>query len=322
MKVLVTGALGFIGSHTVATLLNNGYEVLGFDNLINPSLCPTDRIKQATGENWPKFRFFKQDIKNLDGMMSICAVEKPDLIVHLAALGSISRSFENPAETIHVNEVGFANVWTLASYLGIKRVVFASSSNVYGSSKSILRIEGEEGFPMNPYGLSKINNETLAKIMGPKTGVQYCGLRFFNVYGPGQSPDGPYAAVIPRFINDPELVIYGDGTNSRDFTFVKDVAEIILSALVSPNANFIVNVGAGHKTSIIELASMLADGRPIVKKNARPGEIQHSQASVENLKRILKPKPFTSLCDGLEQTKRFYKCQTQIQNEDDHLKKV
>ena len=307
MKVLLTGCFGFIGSHVAARLLQNSYKVLGFDNLTNPSINPTDRIKQVAGENWKNLTFFNQDIRGRSGMLSICAVEKPDAIVHLAALGSISRSFADPSETIDVNERGFANVLCLASAIGIKRVVFASSSNVYGDSKNDPKREGEEGQPQNPYGLSKRQNEIMARIWQQKTGIEYIGLRFFNVYGPGQNPNGPYAAVIPRFIMDKELTIYGDGSNTRDFTFVGDVAETIHRFLYSEAANFCVNVGAGEKTSILELAHILADGRNIVHKEARAGEIKHSRAAVGNLKRILSYSPTTSLRDGLMQTVEYYK---------------
>jgi len=231
----------------------------------------------------------------------------------MAALGSISRSFLDPAETIDVNERGFANILCMASVLGIKRVVFASSSNVYGAAEQDVRVEGEEGAVMNPYGLSKRHNEILARIWSNQSGIEYIGLRFFNVYGPGQNPNGPYAAVIPRFCLDNDLTIFGDGSSTRDFTYVGDVAKIVETAMLHKMNNFCVNVGTGQATSILELANLLADGRDIVYKPARAGEIKHSKASVENLKRILNISPDTPLIDGLKITKEFYRCQTQDQ---------
>lgn len=313
MKILLTGVFGFIGSHIAARLLNSGHKVIGFDNLENPSLVPTDRIKAATGKNWQNLKFYKHDIRDRSGMLSICANETPEMIIHMAALGSISRSFADPAETASVNEVGFANMLCLGSAIGAQRIVFASSSNVYGDSKKEIKIEGEEGKSTNPYGLSKRHNEILARMWFEKTGLQYIGLRFFNVYGPGQNPNGPYAAVIPRFIMDPELTIYGDGSQTRDFTFVEDVAQTVHIAMSSNAANFCVNVGAGSRTSILNLAQILADGRAIIHKEGRPGEQKNSQASVENLKRILNFSPTTSLIDGLKQTVEFYNAQSETQ---------
>ncbi len=316
MKVLLTGCFGFIGSTVAARLLNMGHEVLGFDNLVNPSISPTDRIKAATGQQWHNFKFYHQDIRSLEAMITICMNEKIESIVHLAAIGSVKKSFETPSNTIDVNERGFSNILCLASAIGVKRIVFASSSSVYGGHACRIKVEGEEARALSPYALSKQTNEKLARIWQEKTGIEYIGLRFFNVYGPGQRPDSPYSAVIPRFCTDKELVIYGDGENVRDFTFVGDVCDVIHRSLGLEHANFCINVGSGVGTSIKELAGLLSKGRPIIYKEARPGETKESIASVKNLQRIYNLKPFTTLTDGLRQTEEYYQC---LKSQEGHL---
>lgn len=310
MKILVTGCMGFIGSNLTSHLLNAGYQVIGFDNRSNCSINPTDRIKQNSGKNWKNFKYFDCDIRDLKAMSMICAVERPEIIVHLAALGSVPRSFENPALVIDVNEKGFCNVLTLASSMGVKRVVFASSSSVYGDeNKMVYKTEGNEGEPLSPYALTKSQNEKLAKIW-QKSGLELIGLRFFNVYGPGQLPDSPYSAVIPKFINDPEIVLNGAGSTVRDFTYVDDVCEAIELCLKSDhNVNFVVNVGTGRSTSIEELANIILKHRrgiKIIYKAPRAGENPYSVASIIKARQYLNFQASYSLEEGLKKTIAYY----------------
>jgi UDP-N-acetylglucosamine 4-epimerase len=304
-SVLVTGCMGFIGAHVTARLLNEGKKVIGFDNLANPCLNPSDFIKASAKENWENFKFYKIDIRDLNTMISICLNEKIDSIIHLAAVGSITRSFETPHYTVDVNERGFANILSLSETQKLKRLIFASSSSVYGDSQKKIKVEGEEGFPLSPYSLSKQQNEKLAKIWSNKTGLEYIGLRFFNVYGPLQNPDSPYSAVIPRFCNDKELTIYGDGETIRDFTYVSDAVQIISKSIWVKNHNFVVNVGSGKEIKIKELAQKLSFNRNIVHAEKRSGETKESVASINILKSIYKTGT-TSLDFGIIETKNYY----------------
>lgn len=304
MKILVTGGMGFIGSNLCSYLLNEGHEVIVFDSLVNPSINPTDRIKEQSGQNWANFKFYKVDIRDLNSMSSICANEKPEAIVHLAALGSIPRSYAHPDEVMQVNVNGFVNVMMLATMLNCNRVVFASSSSVYGDHPSKFRVEDNIGEPLNPYALSKRMNEQFAKIWCKNIKLKYVGLRFFNVYGIGQLPNSPYSAVIPRFINAQEAVIYGDGKTTRDFTYVEDVCEAINLSLKTDKTNEIYNVGTGQETSLEALA--LALNKPIKHIEERPADIKHSVAAPYKAQLFLK---FTASYDietGLEKTVKYY----------------
>lgn len=304
MKILVTGCVGFIGSNLVPHLLNLGHEIVGFDNLFNPSIRPTDRMKQASGDNWKNFKFYKVDIRSGPEMQTILLNEKVDAVIHLAAVGSVPRSFLNPLQTVSVNELGFVTLLQVMAVLKIPRLVFASSSSVYGDSLKRVKIEGEEGNPLSPYAISKRANELFASVWCPQVGINYVGLRFFNVYGPGQLVHSDYAAVIPKFINN-EPVIYGDGLAVRDFTYVDTVVEAIEKALeYSANKSTICNVGTGQGTRITDLATMI--GKTPTYQDARLGDIQCSIASTKLCEDTLDHYPWTSIQMGIELTKEFY----------------
>lgn len=307
MKILLTGACGFIGSNLASHLLNDGHHVLGFDSLVNPSLHPTDRIKKNSGENWENFKFYQVDIRDLNAMKSICANYKPDYIIHLAALGSVPRSFANPSEVMDVNVTGFSNVMMLATMLNCKRVVFASSSSVYGDDDSKLRAEAKIGKPLSPYALSKIQNEQFADIWCKNIALEYVGLRFFNVYGPGQLPDSQYSAVIPRFINGKDITIFGDGETIRDFTYVDDVCEAIKLALITDKHNQVYNVGTGEETNLKKLAFLCGQNKKEVKHIAeRPADVRESVAATFKSDIFLKFKAKISIEQGIEKTIEYY----------------
>ena len=307
MKILVTGCMGFIGSNIVPKLLNKGFEVVGFDNLVNPSIDPTDRMKSEAKGNWGKFKFYNVDIRHLDQMMTIAVNEKPDMVIHLAALGSVPRSFEQPSLVIDVNERGFSNMLSLAAFLNVKRIVFASSSSVYGNSDKTYRVEGEEGFPLSPYAMTKMQNETLAKIWCNGLSLNYIGLRFFNVYGPGQVVNSPYASVIPRFCALNKLMINGDGSITRDFTYVDDVCNAIMLSLQTKHQNFVCNVGTGVGTTINELAEMISKGeKEIEYYKPRLGDVIGSIAHIERAKSYIGFRAFTNLKTGIEKTQEYY----------------
>lgn len=304
MKILVTGALGFIGSNLCSHLLNSGHEIVGFDNGFNPSITPIDRIKQKSGNNFKNFNFFDVDIRDLKTMKTICANHKPDYIIHLAAVGSVPRSFADPITTMDVNVKGFASVLSLATLLNVKRLIFASSSSVYGAAPSRVENAGNE-MPLSPYALSKLNNEELAAIWCHGIGLSYVGLRFFNVYGEGQLIDSQYSAVIPRFINGAEITIFGDGTTTRDFTHVDDVCEGIELALTG-NGNEIYNLCTGDGTSLKRLANLCGGKKSIKYTEQRPNDIKESIGSPFKAEVWLKFKAAIGIEEGIARTVKYY----------------
>ncbi len=307
MKILLTGCMGFIGSNVTAHLLNAGYKVVGIDNRSNCSLYPTDRIKQNSGKNWKNFKYYDCDVRDLKSLNMIGIAEKPHMIVHLAALGSVPRSFAEPSLVIDNNERGFCNVLTFSSSVGVKRVVFASSSSVYGDDPTPTRSEGLEGDALSPYALTKKHNEELAKIWSRNSNLEYIGLRFFNVYGPGQLPNSPYSAVIPKFINESRIVINGDGSTTRDFTYVDDVSEAIELAIRCVDKNFIVNVGTGDGTTIKELAKIISKKhKEIVHAKERIADVKYSVADTWRAKSLLKFSAAYNIEEGLAKTISYY----------------
>ena len=307
LPVLVTGGAGFIGSHLVDALLERGAEVRVLDSFAtgrpeNLAHC-RDRIE-----------LFEGDIRDRSRCREAC--EGVRIIFHQAALGSVPRSLEDPSTTVEVNVSGTANVFTAARDAGVRRVVYASSSSVYGDSSSLPKREGEEGKPLSPYALSKAMNEELAEVYASCFGLEPIGLRYFNVYGPRQVPDGPYAAVIPRFfmayLRGEAPLIYGDGEQSRDFTFVGDAVAANLRAAAAPAeaAGTAYNVAAGSRTTVNELAARIrgaAGGGPEPHhETPRAGDVRHSQAAPELAQRHLGFSAGTSLAEGLALTAPSY----------------
>lgn len=304
LGVLVTGGAGFIGSHLVDELLDRGAAVRVLDNFFsghreNLSQC-IDRIELIEG-----------DIRNLDTCKK--AVDGVAYVFHQAALGSVPRSIDEPATSIEVNVGGTANIFAAARDAKVRRVVYASSSAVYGDSTRLPKKEGEEGKPLSPYALSKWMNEELADTFARCFGLETVGLRYFNVYGPRQDPNGPYAAVVPRFfdacLRGVAPTIYGDGTQSRDFTFVADVVRANLLAASAPvtSCGRGYNVGAGGTTSVNDLANTIievtgAKLRPNYEP-PRAGDVPFSQADVSDAKRNLGFEARIVLSDGLGRTK-------------------
>lgn len=279
--ILVTGAAGFIGSHLVDALLERGARVRTLDNLVtgkrnNLARC-LDRIE-----------FVEGDIRDKETCRRVC--RDVAIVFHQAALGSVPRSMADPATTIEVNVAGTANVFAAAREAGVRRVIYASSSSVYGDSDRLPKREGEEGKPLSPYALSKSMNEELAAVFGRCYGIDLIGLRYFNVYGPRQDPQGPYAAVVPRFfkayLSREAPVIFGDGEQSRDFTFVEDaVGANLLAAGVGREAcGQSYNIAGGRRTTVNELARLIRDaldGGPEPRHELeRPGDVRHSWAAL------------------------------------------
>jgi nucleoside-diphosphate-sugar epimerase len=306
-SALVTGGAGFIGSHLVDVLLENGARVRVLDNFStgrreNLAQC-RDRIDLVEG-----------DIQDLDTCRR--ATAGVQFIFHQAALGSVPRSMKEPAATFAVNVGGTANVFTAARDARVRRVVYASSSSVYGDSPKLPKREGEEGRPLSPYALSKLMNEQLAEVFGRCFGMETIGLRYFNVYGPRQDPDGPYAAVVPRFfdavLSGRAPVIFGDGEQSRDFTFVDDVVLAnLVAATATPKATGrVYNVAPGGRTTVNQLAAGVLEvcggGPPPDHQDPRPGDILHSQAECTQANEALGFRARTTLLEGLRRSKGYF----------------
>jgi UDP-N-acetylglucosamine 4-epimerase len=255
------------------------------------------------------------DIRDIDVCRAAC--RGVDVLFHQAALGSVPRSMKDPATSLAVNVSGTANVFAAARDASVRRVVYASSSSVYGDSTRLPKREGEEGRPLSPYALSKAMNEELAATFQRCYEMEFVGLRYFNVYGPRQDPEGPYAAVIPRFfkayLSREVPVIFGDGTQTRDFTFVADaVAANILAATAPGSAcGSAYNVAGGNQTSVNELAAAVRDvsgGGPEPRHEApRPGDVPHSSASLEQARQQLGYRPTVSLLEGLARSLAHYR---------------
>lgn len=302
LPVLVTGGAGFIGSHLVDALLACGARPRVLDNFAtgrreNLAHC-ANRIELIEG-----------DIRDLQTCRQ--AMAGIEYVFHEAALGSVPRSMEDPATTLAVNVTGTANVFTAAWEVGVRRVVYASSSSVYGDSVEQPKKEGKEGRPLSPYALSKHMCEELALAYQRLFGLEVVGLRYFNVYGPRQDPLGPYAAVIPRFFASCEAgeapTIYGDGAQTRDFTFVGDVVEANLRAATAPGCTGrSYNVGAGGSTSVVELARticrVMSFPEAPVHAAARPGDVLHSTADTDDAFQAFGFRAQTPLFVGLQQT--------------------
>ncbi len=304
----MTGGAGFIGSHLVDALLEKGARVRVLDDL------SSGRRENLAGV-MSRIEFLEGDIRDLESCRRAC--EGAAFVFHQAARGSVPRSMSDPATTIAVNVAGTANVFGAAREAKVARVIYASSSSVYGDSPTLPKREGEEGEPLSPYAVSKVMNEQLADVFGRCFGMQFVGLRYFNVYGPRQDPDGPYAAVIPRFFKaclaGEAPVIYGDGEQSRDFTYVSDAVAANLAAAEAPGSasNRVYNVAGGGRTTVNELARLVREvsGSGLAAEHVapRPGDIPHSLADLTRVRASLGWTPRVALPEGLAMAKAHYR---------------
>lgn len=309
-KVLLTGGAGFIGSHLADGILAEGAASLAIiDNLSTGNLKNISHLEADC-----RFSFYQLDIANFDAISSL--FEGVDVVFHLAALGSVPRSVENPIPTNVSNTDGFLNVLVAAKNHQVGKVVFASSSSVYGDDNSLTKKEGVTGNPLSPYAVTKLGNELYAKVFSSIYNMSICGLRFFNVFGPRQNPQGPYAAVIPLFIDhllrDENVKIFGDGTQSRDFTYVANIVNAcLLAAQSNQEAGFdVYNVGCGGTTTVTQLFEIVrditgskgeADYLPV-----RKGDIFASSADISKISSVLGYIPRVSIREGLELTVQYY----------------
>lgn len=307
-SVLVTGGAGFIGSHLVDSLLANEARVRVLDNLATGRKA---NIQHALSE----IEFLEGDIRDPETCRK--ALSNIEFVFHQAALGSVPRSLEDPATSISVNVTGTAQVFAAARDAGVKRVVYASSSSVYGDSAELPKIEGQEGKPLSPYAWSKKMNEDLASSFADSYDMEFVGLRYFNVYGPRQDPSGAYAAVIPRFfaalLQGNRPAIYGDGEQSRDFTSVRDaVMANLLAAEAAPQAcGKAYNVAGGRRVTVNKLAEAIGktvgEATPPRYDPPRPGDVRHSLADLKRSEEFLNYQPQDDFETGIERCLDYYR---------------
>jgi UDP-N-acetylglucosamine 4-epimerase len=319
---LVTGAAGFIGSHLVEHLLGFDQEVIGLDNFSTGKRENLELVRQAVGEKrWKSFRFVEGDIRAVDTCNAACA--SVDVVLHQAGLGSVPRSIEKPLRTHDSNVNGFLNILLAARDAGAERLVYASSSAVYGDHPALPKIESELGRAMSPYGLSKRMNELYADVFAACYGFKSVGLRYFNVFGPRQDPDGPYASVIPAWLGallrGETAYVNGDGSAARDYCHVDNVVQANLRAATVEDPQALgraYNVAVGEQTTLNELfeimRAQLAERLPhlsnarAVHRAPRRGDMLLSRADIGSAARLLGYRPVFDLRSGLAQTIDWY----------------
>lgn len=314
-RILVTGGAGFIGSHVCDALLAQGHSVRCMDNL-----ATSKRENIAHLEGLPEFEFVEADIRSEVDCAK--AVEGVEAVVHLAALGSVPRSIKDPLASHATNLTGFLNMLEAARKEGVDRFVYASSSSVYGDSKELPKREQNIGLPLSPYAVTKVTNEVYAQLYFRLHGFRTIGLRFFNVFGERQDPEGPYAAAIPKFIRSflkhESPQIHGDGMQSRDFTYVSNVAQIVCKAVDADDrcAGEVFNVAYGARTYLLDLVHALRDELasidPAIAKvevihvPERSGDIRDSLADISKAKTLLGYAPEVDLRAGLRKAVPWY----------------
>ncbi len=310
---LVTGGAGFIGSNIVEYLIkNNAGFVRVLDNL---STGHKSNIKQYIGQQ--NFEFLEGDIRNYETCVS--AVKNIDYVFHEAALGSVPRSIADPITTNNVNIDGFLNMLVaIKENKNVKRIVYAASSSTYGDHESLPKIEDIIGKPLSPYAVTKYVNELYAHVFSKTYAIETIGLRYFNVFGQRQDPNGAYAAVIPLFVkailNEETIYINGDGEQSRDFTYIENVVQANIKAMFVNNQesiNQVYNVAFGERTTINGMVEILEkiEGKKTNKvyRDSRAGDVKHSLADINKAKLLFNYEPLYSFKDGLIETYNFYK---------------
>jgi len=310
VKFLVTGAAGFIGTNLVEALLNRGYKVRGLDNFA------TGR-KENVAEfiDNPQYEFIEGDIRDIETCKAAC--EGISFVLHQAALGSVPRSIVDPLIYEDNNIKGTSNILEAARMAGVQRVVYASSSAVYGDSAKLPKVEGDEGNILSPYALTKMVNEQYGKLYTEVYGLECIGLRYFNVFGRRQNPDSQYAAVIPKFIKalktGGKVEIYGDGEQSRDFTYIENVIEANLKACVAPKeaCGQAYNIAFGKRFTVNQMYSLMCEqmGITYAASYAEPqrGDIRHSLADTAKAERLLGYNPDWDFTQGFIEAIKWYK---------------
>ena len=306
-RFVVTGGAGFIGSNIVERLVAGDNEVVVIDNLLTSSM---DNLKDIMS----RIKFVNGDIQDLD--LLVREFEGVDYVLHQAALASVPRSIENPIASNQNNIDGTLNVLVAARDAGVKRVVYAASSSAYGNTPTLPKHEGMAPDPLSPYAIMKLVGEQYCKVFYNIYGLETVSLRYFNVFGPRQDPNSQYAAVIPKFItamlNDERPVIYGDGEQSRDFTYVQNNVDANLLACTAPNAaGKMFNVACGERITLNQLVELLNDilGKDIdpVYEEERAGDVKHSLADISLARDIMRYEPEYGFKEGLLKTVEWFK---------------
>lgn len=319
---LITGVAGFIGSNLLEALLKLNQRVIGLDNFSTGYQRNLDEVESLiSAEQWKNFVLLKGDIRNLEDCKQ--AVEGVEFVLHQAALGSVPRSVEDPITTNSVNISGFLNMLVAARDAKIKRFVYAASSSTYGDHPRLPKVEDQIGKPLSPYAVTKYVNELYADVFARTYGIETIGLRYFNVFGPRQDPNGAYAAVIPKWIasmiKGEDVFINGDGETSRDFCFIENAVQANLLAATSKNAdaiNQVYNIAVGDRTTLNQLYeqlhinlspkySHLKNIKPIYR-DYRAGDVRHSLASIEKAKIMLSYIPQIRIKDGIKKSMIWY----------------
>lgn len=319
---LVTGVAGFIGSNLLETLLKLNQRVVGLDNFSTGYQRNLDEVQTLVHpEQWTEFRFIKGDIRNLDECHRAC--EGVDYVLHQAALGSVPRSIDDPVTTNQNNIDGFLNMLVAARDAKVKRFVYAASSSTYGNHRDLPKVEDRIGKPLSPYAVTKLVNELYADVFATTYGFTTIGLRYFNIFGRRQDPEGAYAAVIPKWINsmirNEPVYINGDGETSRDFCYIDNTVQANLLAASTENVdalNQVYNVAVGDRTSLNELYlhlrehltqyfPHLRDAQPI-HRDFRAGDVRHSLADISKAQSLLGYRATQRIRDGLREAMAWY----------------
>ncbi len=316
MKILITGGAGFIGSNLCDYFIQKGNEVICLDNFA------TGHLHNLNGViNNLNFTLIEGDIRNIEDCRK--AVQGVDYVLHQAALGSVPRSINDPITTNEVNVSGFLNMLTVSRDAKVKRFVYAASSSTYGDSQELPKVEEVIGKPLSPYAITKYVNELYAEIFSKTYGLETVGLRYFNVFGRKQDPNGAYAAVIPKFVlqymNYQSPVINGDGNYSRDFTYIDNIIQMNELAMTTTNSeaiNTVYNTAYGDRTTLAQLAQLLKNNLAqfdakiseveVIHGPNRAGDIPHSLASIEKAKKLLGYNPQFSIQEGLKEAVAWY----------------
>lgn len=319
---LVTGVAGFIGSNLLETLLKLNQTVVGLDNFATGYQKNLDEVQSlVSNEQWDRFSFIKGDIRNFADCQKACS--GVDYVLHQAALGSVPRSLADPITTNEVNISGFLNMLTAARDAEVRSFTYAASSSTYGDHPGLPKIEDKIGKPLSPYAVTKYVNELYADVFARSYGFKSVGLRYFNVFGRRQDPDGAYAAVIPKWtaamIKNDTVFINGDGETSRDFCYIENTVQANILAATTQNedaTNQVYNVAVGDRTTLNELfnaiKSALADNSVIYNKEPtyrefRPGDVRHSQADVSKANNLLGYQPRFDISQGIDKAMAWYK---------------
>ncbi len=319
---LITGVAGFIGSNLLETLLKLNQQVVGLDNFSTGFQHNLDEVRKLVSEiQWNKFNFIKDDIRDIKTCQATC--KGVDFVLHQAALGSVPRSIEDPITTNENNISGFLNMLVASRDAKVKRMVYAASSSTYGDHPDLPKVEDNIGNPLSPYAVTKLVNELYSKVFARTYGFKTTGLRYFNIFGQRQDPDGAYAAVIPKWfaglLQEETVYINGDGETSRDFCFIDNCVQANIMAATAKNddsADQVYNVAFGKRTTLNELYELIktrmtekfpaAENAKPVYRDFRTGDVRHSLADISKARQLIGYKPQYSIEQGLDKAAAWY----------------